>query len=51
MLAVNANIVTFEAASPAYIQGIVDLLNYGVTPAIHWRGRSERPTSYLSRPR
>jgi histidine ammonia-lyase len=38
MLAVNANIVTFEAASPAYIQGIVDLLNYGVTPAVHWRG-------------
>jgi histidine ammonia-lyase len=38
MLAVNANIVTYEAASPAYIKGIVDLLNYGVTPAIHWRG-------------
>jgi histidine ammonia-lyase len=38
MLAVNANVVTYEAASPAYIQGIVDLLNHGVTPAIHWRG-------------
>jgi histidine ammonia-lyase len=38
MLAVNANIVTYEAASPAYIKGIVDLLNYGVTPAAHWRG-------------
>jgi histidine ammonia-lyase len=38
MLAVNANIVTYEAASPAYIKGIVDLLNYGVIPAIHWRG-------------
>jgi histidine ammonia-lyase len=38
MLAVNANIVTYEAASPAYIKGIVDLLNYGVTPAVHWRG-------------
>jgi len=38
MLAVNANIVTYEAASPAFIQGIVDLLNHGVTPAIHWRG-------------
>jgi histidine ammonia-lyase len=38
MLAVNANIVTYEAASPGYIKGIVDLLNYGVTPAVHWRG-------------
>jgi histidine ammonia-lyase len=38
MLAVNANIVSYEAASPAYIKGIVDLLNYGVTPAVHWRG-------------
>src|SRR5271170_2469930 len=38
MLAVNANIVTYEAASPAYIKGIVDLLNHGVTPAVHWRG-------------
>jgi histidine ammonia-lyase len=38
MLAVNANIVTYEAASPAYIKGIVDLLNFGVTPAVHWRG-------------
>ena len=38
MLAVNANVVTYEAASPAYIKGIVDLLNYGVTPAVHWRG-------------
>src|ERR1700731_4102085 len=38
MLAVNANIVTYEAASPAYIKGIVDLRNYGVTPAVHWRG-------------
>ncbi|MGC2031418.1 MAG: aromatic amino acid ammonia-lyase [Steroidobacteraceae bacterium] len=38
MLAVNANIVTYEAASPAYIKGIVDLLNDGVTPAVHWRG-------------
>ena len=39
MLAANANIVTYEAASPATtIKGIVDLLNYGVTPAVHWRG-------------
>jgi histidine ammonia-lyase len=38
MLAVNANVVTYEAASPAYIKGIVDLLNHGVTPAVHWRG-------------
>ncbi len=38
MLAVNANVVTYEAASPAYVQGIVDLLNHGVTPAVHWRG-------------
>ena len=38
MLAVNANIVTYEAASPAYIKGIVDLLNEGVIPAVHWRG-------------
>ena len=38
MLAVNANVVTYEAASPAYIKGIVDLLNSGVTPAVHWRG-------------
>jgi histidine ammonia-lyase len=38
MLAVNANIVTYEAVSSAYIRGIVDLLNYGVTPAVHWRG-------------
>src|SRR4029077_7766437 len=38
MLAVNANVVTYEAASPGYIKGIVDLLNSGVTPAVHWRG-------------
>jgi len=38
MLAVNANIVTYEAVSAAYIKGIVDLLNFGVTPAVHWRG-------------
>ncbi len=38
MLAVGANIITYEAASPAYVQGIVDLLNHGVTPAVHWRG-------------
>src|SRR6202166_1815511 len=37
MLSVNPNIVTYEAASPAYITGIVDLLNHGVTPAVHWR--------------
>ena len=38
MLAVNANVVTYEAASPGYIKGIVELLNHGVIPAIHWRG-------------
>jgi len=38
MLAVNANVVTYEAVSPGYIKGILDLLNRGVTPAVHWRG-------------
>ena len=38
MLAVGANIITYEAVSPAYVKGIVDLLNAGVTPAVRWRG-------------
>jgi histidine ammonia-lyase len=38
MLAVNANIVVYEAVSPAFVQGIVDLLNADVTPATFWRG-------------
>jgi histidine ammonia-lyase len=38
MLAVGANIITYEAASPAYVRGIVDLLNHDVTPAVHWHG-------------
>lgn len=38
MLAVTANAITYEAASPAFVQGVVDLLNAGVTPAVYWRG-------------
>jgi histidine ammonia-lyase len=38
MLVVTANNVTFEAVSPAFVQGVVDLLNAGVTPAVYWRG-------------
>ena len=38
MLAVNANIVTYEAASPGMVQGFVDLLNNGVYPVISARG-------------
>jgi histidine ammonia-lyase len=38
MLAVDLNNMRYLAASPGYVQGIVDLLNHGVTPAVHWRG-------------
>ena len=38
MLVVDLNNMRYLAASPAYIQGIADLLNAGVTPAIFWRG-------------
>jgi histidine ammonia-lyase len=38
MLAVNANIVTYEAASPEFIRGLVDMLNHGIYPAVPTRG-------------
>lgn len=38
MLAVDLNNMRYLAASPAYVQGIADLLNHGVTPAVYWRG-------------
>jgi histidine ammonia-lyase len=38
MLAVDLNNMRYLAASPAFVQGIADLLNSGVTPAVHWRG-------------
>ena len=38
MLAVDLNNMRYLAASPAFVQGIADLLNNGVTPAVHWRG-------------
>jgi histidine ammonia-lyase len=38
MLAVDLNNMRYLAASPAFVQGIADLLNHGVTPAIHWHG-------------
>jgi histidine ammonia-lyase len=38
MLVVNANIVTFEAASPEFIQGLVDMLNHRIYPAVPTRG-------------
>ena len=38
MLAVNANIVTYEAASAEFIRGLVDMLNHGIYPAVPTRG-------------
>jgi len=38
MLAVDLNNMRYLAASPAFVQGIADLLNSGVTPAVYWRG-------------
>ena len=38
MLAVDLNNMRYLAASPAFVQGIADLLNHGVTPAVGWRG-------------
>jgi histidine ammonia-lyase len=38
MLAVDLNNMRYLAASPGFVQGIVDLLNAGVTPAVQWRG-------------
>ena len=38
MLAVDLNNMRYLAASPAFVQGIADLLNNGVTPAVYWRG-------------
>ncbi|TLY74528.1 MAG: aromatic amino acid lyase, partial [Gammaproteobacteria bacterium] len=38
MLAVDLNNMRYLAASPAFVQGIADLLNHGVTPAVRWRG-------------
>ncbi len=38
MLAVDLNNMRYLAASPAFVQGIADLLNHGVTPVVRWRG-------------
>ncbi len=38
MLAVDLNNMCYLAASPGFVQGIADLLNGGVTPAVRWRG-------------
>lgn len=38
MLAVDLNNMRYLAASPGFVQGIADLLNHGVTPAVRWRG-------------
>ena len=38
MLAVNANIVTYEAASAEFIRGLVDMLNHGIYPVVPERG-------------
>jgi len=38
MLAVDLNNMRYLAASPGFVQGIADLLNAGVTPAVRWRG-------------
>lgn len=38
MLAVNANIVTYEAASREFIRGLVDMLNHGIYPVVPERG-------------
>jgi len=38
MLAVDLNNMRYLAASPAFVQGIADLLNHRVTPPVRWRG-------------
>ncbi len=38
MLAVDLNNMRYLAASAGFVQGIADLLNAGVTPAVQWRG-------------
>jgi histidine ammonia-lyase len=38
MLVVDLNNMRYLAASAPFVQGIADLLNHGVTPAIHWHG-------------
>ena len=38
MLAVDLNNMRYLAASSGFVQGLVDLLNAGVTPAVQWRG-------------
>ena len=38
MLSVNANIVTYEAASAEFIRGLVEMLNHGIYPAVPARG-------------
>jgi histidine ammonia-lyase len=38
MLAVDLNNMRYLAASPQFVQGIAELLNRGVTPAVRWRG-------------
>lgn len=38
MLVVDLNNMRYLAASPAYVQGIADLLNHGVTPPVLWHG-------------
>jgi histidine ammonia-lyase len=38
MLVVDLNNMRYLAASPAFVQGIADLLNHGVTPPVHWHG-------------
>jgi histidine ammonia-lyase len=38
MLTVDLNNMRYLAASPGFVQGIADLLNHGVTPAVRWHG-------------
>ncbi len=38
MLTVDLNNMRYLAASAGFVQGIADLLNAGVTPAVQWRG-------------
>jgi histidine ammonia-lyase len=38
MLAVDLNNMRYLAASAAFVQAIADVLNHGVTPAVHWHG-------------
>ena len=38
MLVVDANILTYEAVSPDYIEAVVALLNHDITPVVHTRG-------------